>query len=366
MRRRSRSRRAAAPSTRRTRAGPRSTWSIRSRAPSSRICSAAGRSRAARRSPWGRRRTGRRSCIGSKLYVPVRRGVAVVDIPSGKVETTIALPATPVSLVAGPNGNALRGALLGQPRRDDRPGEPGQGADARHGGQGPRRPRDRWRQASTSAGRIGHGSSQLDPKTGAPGRSREAALRPRPSPIRVGAPKITSAGQTVTVTIPLAGGSLPANGLVVKNTKISGGSASAQLWQGGIKTAGGTKSGSGVAVKTTAAPGHVVVGLGVRAGDFTKVAVKRGAGGHSVIFTLTQKPAPPPVTTTTPHGHHDDDADLHARPTTQTDTPTTTHDDPDATARRRRPTTPQPPRRRRPRRRRRPSPSASSSEASGV
>ena len=54
----------------------------------------------------------------------------------------------------------------------------------------------------------------------------------------------------------------------------------------------------GVAVRTTAAPGHVIVGLGVRAGDFTKVAVKRGAGGHSVIFALTQKPAPPPTTTT--------------------------------------------------------------------
>src|SRR5262249_51984597 len=42
--------------------------------------------------------------IGSKLYVPVQRGVAVVDIPTGKLATTIPLAATPVSLVAGPNG----------------------------------------------------------------------------------------------------------------------------------------------------------------------------------------------------------------------------------------------------------------------
>ena len=157
------------------------------------------------------------------------------------------------------------------------------------------------------------------------------------------------------MTVPLAGGSLPASGLVVKNTKISGGQTAAQLWQGGIKTANGTKTGSGVAVKTTGGPGRVDVALGVKAGDFTKVAVKRGAGwplgrvhahpetraarhddaaagddlhpaGHDTTPTFTSPTTTtppvthttPPQTTTTPagHAHHPaadahDDADLH-------------------------------------------------------
>jgi hypothetical protein len=114
----------------------------------------------------------------------------------------------------------------------------------------------------------------------------------------------------------------------VKSTNISNGQASAQLWQGGIKTSGGTKSGSGVAVKTTAGPGRVDVGIGVKAGDFTKVAVKRARGGHSVVFMLTRKPAPtvtttPPVTQTTPP--------VTAPPVTQTTPPQTTTTPPQTT-----------------------------------
>ncbi len=38
--------------------------------------------------------------IGSTLYVPVRRGIAVIDTDTGKVLSTIALPVSPLSLVA--------------------------------------------------------------------------------------------------------------------------------------------------------------------------------------------------------------------------------------------------------------------------
>ena len=55
---------------------------------------------------------------------------------------------------------------------------------------------------------------------------------------------------------------------------------------------GGTKSGSGVAVKSTRQPGRVVVALGASAGAFTHAAVALAQGGHSVVITLTPKPAP--------------------------------------------------------------------------
>src|SRR4029077_9660395 len=55
--------------------------------------------------------TGSPVVIGSKLYVPVTRGIAVVDLKTGKPVSTIALPATPVALAVGP-GNRLFAALF--------------------------------------------------------------------------------------------------------------------------------------------------------------------------------------------------------------------------------------------------------------
>ena len=138
--------------------------------------------------------------------------------------------------------------------------------------------------------------------SGAPGPSaRVAGISTRSTPILVEPPKIASHGRTVTVTVPLAGGALAANQLTVVDKKIAGGHAQVLLWQGGIRAHGATKTAHGVAVKTSTGPGRVQLTLGAKAGDFTKVAVVRSAGGRSVVLTLTQKPAPPPVTTTRRH-----------------------------------------------------------------
>jgi hypothetical protein len=267
--------------------------------------------------------------IGSKLYVPVQRGIAVVDIPTGKLSTTVSLPATPMSLVAGPNGKLFAALFSANKVAIVDPASPAKPPVLAAAGKGPialTTANGGVYLVNAAAGTV----VRLDPSTGAPAAVSRLA-RSAVVPIRVGAPRITSAGRTVTVTVPLNAGALPASGLVVKSTNISNGQASAQLWQGGIKTAGGTKSGSGVAVRTTPGPGRVNVGIGVKAGDFTKVVVKRRNGGHSVVFILTQKPAPPPVTTTTPQVTQTTPPATQTTPPQTTTAPPVTHTTPPQT-----------------------------------
>jgi hypothetical protein len=274
----------------------------------------------------GQKARGNPVVIGSKLYVPVQRGIAVVDIPTGKLTTTIPLSASPVSLAAGAGGKLFAALFSANKVAVVDPASPTKPPVLVAAGKGP------IALASAAGGvYLVNGAAgtvvRLDPATGAPGTtSRVKAVAA--APIRVGPAKIASAGRTVTVTLPLSGGSLPASGLVVKSTKISSGSSAVQLWQGGIKTANGTKSGSGVAVKTTGGPGRVDVGLGVKAGNFTKIAVKRGAGGHSVVFTLTEKPAPPPPATTTTPTFTAPATTTPTNTAPATTTPTVTHSTP--------------------------------------
>jgi len=235
--------------------------------------------------------------IGSKLYVPVTRGIAVVDLKTGKRLPPIALTATPVALAAGP-GNRLFAALFSTGKVAVV--SPGRKPVLVAAGKGPVA-------LATAGGNVyvvnaGTGTvRRLDGSSGAAGPStRVAGIATVKTPIVVKPPAIATRGRTVTVTVPLAGGALAANQLAVVDGKIAAGHAQVLLWQGGIRAHGSTKTGHGVAVKTSTGPGRVRLTLGVKAGDFTRLAVVRSAGGHAVVFTLTQKPAPPPVTTTTP------------------------------------------------------------------
>ena len=103
----------------------------------------------------------------------------------------------------------------------------------------------------------------------------------------------------------------------------------ATLWQGGIKTKGGTKSAHGVSVTTSAHPGRVDVVLHTRAGDFEKVVVARAGNGRAVSFTLTEPPPPPPPPTS---DGRDDDPDLdsdHEHPDAHLDLDAASDLDPD-------------------------------------
>ena len=289
------------------------------------------------------RATRSRSAIRSTF--PFAAGIAVIDTATGKVISTIALPVSPLSLVA--NGKKQLFAALFSTNQVaaltlTKPGatptiklikvQKGPVALADSGG------------SVYVVNGATDSAQKINPATLAvTGVSKLPSLGSNTPPITALAPKIVANGRTVTVTIPLHGGTLPASGLAVSSTKISGGHAAATLWQGGIKTKGGTKSAHGVSVTTSAHPGRVDVVLHTRAGDFEKVIIARAGDGSAVSFTLTEPPPPPPPTSTVA----DDDPDLHS------------DDDPDAdldldAARRPRPRRSR--RRPRPRRRRRPRP----------
>ena len=288
----------------------------------------------------GARPTGSPLVVGSKLYVPVTRGIAVVNLETGKALPAIALPATPVALAAGPGNRSTRRS---SPRAGGRR-RSGKKAVLVAAGKGPvalaiaggnvyvvNAARARCGVSTARAGAPG-------PAPRSPGSA--AAAHPREDAEDLGA------GRTVTVTVPLAGGTLAANQLAVVDRKIAGGHAQVLLGRA-ASARGATKSAQGVAVKTSTGPGRVQLTLGAKAGDFTKLAVARSAGGHSVVFTLTQKPAPPPVTTTTPQvTTTHDDTDVHDAATTTptTTTPPVTHTTPpQTTTKPQRPTPPPPP-----------------------
>ena len=246
--------------------------------------------------------------VGSRLYVPVRRGIDVVSTSTGKVTSTIALPVSPLSLVSVGTKQIFAALFTtNQVAAIDLSNPAGQPSLVNV---------EKGPVALTTAGGsvyvvngVADSAQRIDPSTLAvTSVSHLPSLGSRTPPIEAQPPRIAASGRTVTVTLPLFGGTLPASGLVVSSKAISSGRAAAVLWQGGIKTAGGTKTANGVTVKTSGSPGRVDVVLEAQAGDFTKLVAARASNGRSVVFTLTEKPAPPPAATTTP----DDDPDLHS------------------------------------------------------
>ena len=226
--------------------------------------------------PVGKKPHGNPVVAGASLFVAIVRGIAVVDTASAAVSTTVALPATPVAL-ASPSGARVFAALYSSNQvAIVKAANPAAAPTLVTVGKGPvalATASGAVYVANATAGTV----TRLDAKTGALGSSSKLpSLTAKVLALNALAPKIVSSSGKVVVTVPIAGGSLPKSGLIVKSTAISAGSTSVELWQGGIKTAGGTKSGSGVAVRSTRLPGRVVVGLGATAG---RLHPRRGRTG---------------------------------------------------------------------------------------
>jgi hypothetical protein len=237
--------------------------------------------------------------VGNRAYVPVSRGLAVVDLGSRRVTSTIPLQVTPgaPALVAGTLVTPLpaRGgvALVST--------KPGARSVPAFVATGPLA----WL-ATAGAGSLayvanGDGTITLVDvgKAKALRRLRVSALRGKPvarAVLRRGS--VATAGSKVTLTLHLSTGALDATGIVVPNRAIAKGAAVIELWQGGIASAIGRVAGSGVTASVQPAAGRVVVRLSAAAGAFTALSVARANGGHDIVVTLTPKP----VSTTTGTG----------------------------------------------------------------
>ncbi len=247
----------------------------------------------------GKRAHGPLVVVGNRAYVPVSRGLAIVDLGSRRVTSTIPLLVTPgaPALVAGSLVTPLP-ARGGVALVSTKPGARSVPAFVATG--------PLASLATAGAGSLayvanGDGTITLVDvvKGKALRRLRVSALRGKAvarAVLRRGT--VATAGSKVMLTLHLTSGALDATGLVVPNPAIAKGAAVIELWQGGIASAIGRVAGSGVTATMHPTPGRVIVRLSAAAGAFTALSVARANGGRDVVVTLTPKPVP----TTTGNG----------------------------------------------------------------
>jgi uncharacterized membrane protein YgcG len=246
----------------------------------------------------GKRAHGPVVVVGSRAYVPVSRGLAIVDLDSRKVLSTLPLQVTPgaPALVSGTIVTPLP-ARNGVALVSTKPGAKAAAFVAT----GPLASI-----ATAGAGSLayvanGDGTITLVDvkKAKALRRVRVSALRGKgvtKAVLRRGT--VRKVGTTVVLTLHLGSGALDPTGLVVPNGAIVNGAAVIELWQGGIASAIGRAAGQGLTATVHPATNRVIVRLAAAKGAFTALAVARANGGRDVVLTLT----PRPVATTSTNG----------------------------------------------------------------
>ena len=233
--------------------------------------------------------------VGSRAYVPVSRGIAVVDLATRKVTSTIPLQVTPgaPAIVGGTIVAPLpaRGgvALISSGARAATPRFVATGPLAYAAGAGTG--------SLAYVANAGDGTITLvDVSKGkALRRLRISSLRGAAVPraiVRRGS--VRKVGNLVTLTLHLGSGALDRSGLLVRSRSIAHGTSVVELWQGGIASAIGRVAGQGVTATLRPSAGRVIVRLSAAAGAFTALAVGRANGGRDVVLLLTARP---PATT---------------------------------------------------------------------
>lgn len=255
--------------------------------------------------------------FSGKLYVPIQRGVAVVDLGTLKRSGTIRLPATPANIWIVPSEGRLVAALYSQNKvaivdtasPEDSPllVSTGKRPVAVSGSTG----------AVVYVVNEGDGTvARMNALNGSILDSvKVPALAAGTVQVRAQPPTFATKGRTVVATIPLGGGVLDQGSLVIRDQSIADGRASLVAWQGGITSrAGGPKGAHGVSVSIRPAVGRLIVNVSTKPRAFETVRFSLGPGGRSIVLTLTKVRSPQisPTTTSRP---------TTTQPTTQ---PTTT------------------------------------------
>ena len=252
---------------------------------------------------------GRLIAFLQRLYVPIERGVAVVDLTTRRLLRTIPLVATPSDVWIVPTNGFLvatlyadnRVAILdtasstGKPRLVDVPSRPvavaGPPASA-----GPR----------NDVYVLGAGNwtvSRLSSRTGKVLRSeRLPGLTTPTRPPTALAPTFRADDRHIVATLRVAGGTLGRTSIVVTDKAIGDGRAAVRVWQGGARShAGGPTKFQGLTLAVVPEPGRLTVTLESKPRSFTSLAVARIDGGRAIRLTVGKPhPATVPTPVTTP------------------------------------------------------------------
>ena len=178
---------------------------------------------------------------GKSLYVPVERGLLVVNAESG-VSRVVALPTTPSAVWIAASGRAfaplpamnavavLDTAHISKPARMVKVGKQPFSVEPLRAGTG---------KPVVKVVNVGDRSlSTLDAATGALVRTRAvpALERVAPKPLVASRVSFRQAKRVVTARLAFAGGALHAGDVVAIERRIADGRASFEIWQGGIST----------------------------------------------------------------------------------------------------------------------------------
>jgi hypothetical protein len=240
--------------------------------------------------------------VGARAYVAIPRGLAVVDLTGRRLASTIALPETPGapalvgSTIVAPLAGLGSAALVSTTTSKV----------AHIVATGPLAAT-----ASAGTGSIAYVANAKDgtitlvdvAKGKALRRVRVSALRGAAvaeAVVRKGT--VATVGGKVTVTLVLGSGAIDASGVRIRSLAIAHGAAVVELWQGGIASAVGRVTGTGITATVHPAPDHLVVRLTATAGDFTAMSVARTKAGRAIVFTLTPKPVVQTTTTSSNTG----------------------------------------------------------------
>ena len=226
-----------------------------------------------------------------RVYVPSRRGIAVVD-PRQLVASSIRLPVSPAAIWIAPTGRLYaalpatgRVAILdrGRPPRFVRVGgRPVAVAGTRA-----------TIFVADASGRI----TRIDAATGARRGSARVLTPGAAPPTRAVLDRIRARtnGEKTILVLTIAGGRLGPSDLVVRDGAIGDGRATLELWQGAIGSSVGARSFGGLVLRVGRLPGRLVVRLSAPARVFEGLGARVTKSGVAVELRKTSAPPAPPV-----------------------------------------------------------------------
>jgi hypothetical protein len=265
-----------------------------------------------------------------RLYVAVRRGVAVVDVAEGRTVRRIALGTTPPTIWIAPFNRRLFAPLYGRDRvavvdlttPGARPTIVGTG-DRPIAVVGP--------QVSSAGGTdvvyvVNAGDrtvARIDAHTGAliasaPVRGLTGPDVPALVATRI---DVVSRERSVTATVRFGRGAFERASVVPIDRTISDGEARIELRQGAIESAARPAREDGVTVRLRESAGRILLVVTAAQGRFERLELKPGRGGRAIAIVLIE---PPRVITT----NENQSTSTRWTSTHRTTTRTTTPDDP--------------------------------------
>jgi hypothetical protein len=251
---------------------------------------AAGRTIAVGQKPHGTLRV-----FQGKLYVPLAASIRIVDLSTLRPTARIALPGRPESTWIAASTGRLFAAV---PTRDEVAVIDTASPSAAPTVVAARRPAaltgptDAQDSGDVYAANVGDGTiARLDPTSGnvldtVETAGLEKGVAPRPT--RASTVTLRGRPSQLTATIGFDPGKLDPTSVVVRDGNLSDGSATVEMWQGGIESTVTLKEAQGLTLWVATEPGRLTILLSAEPGKFGRVTARSGSGGRRAVLQIAK------------------------------------------------------------------------------